>query len=355
MPRNRSNGFTLVELLVVIAIIGILIALLLPAVQAAREAARRAACGNQMRQVVVGLHNYEFAKERFPPGVTNSSGPVRNLPEGDHKSWIAYSLAYLGERSRSRALDTSVGAYHQKNNPVRKTIIGWLQCPSGPNTAFPYSSYAGVHHHVEAPIDSDNSGVLFLNSRIGFDDLHDGASYTLLVGEKLTDDATDLGWLSGTAATLRNPGMGINWDNKIWKARGGRFGGDESAWYLEATGDEPFGFEMDDDWMEEEEDGSADDAQDDDGQDDDELAEDGLAEDRLAKNLAEGDEPRDPFITLGGKPDDPLAVSSFGSMHPGVAHFALTDGSVRTFWEDIDLGVMEKLAHRNDGAIVDTP
>src|ERR1700744_2756373 len=65
--RREREGFTLVELLVVIAIIGILVALLLPAVQAAREASRRINCTNNLKQMGLGLHNYESANSAFPP------------------------------------------------------------------------------------------------------------------------------------------------------------------------------------------------------------------------------------------------------------------------------------------------
>src|SRR5262245_44199955 len=66
--RERVAGLTLIEVLVVVAIIGILIAILLPAVQAARETARRAQCRNNLKQMSLGVLNFESMHASLPSG-----------------------------------------------------------------------------------------------------------------------------------------------------------------------------------------------------------------------------------------------------------------------------------------------
>jgi prepilin-type N-terminal cleavage/methylation domain-containing protein/prepilin-type processing-associated H-X9-DG protein len=206
--RAGRRAFTLVELLVVIAIIGILVALLLPAVQAAREAARRVSCLNNVMQVGLALHNYEFHHETLPPGVTNPDGPIRDEPQGIHLSWIVKTLPYMEQNPLYRKFDQAAGAYADVNAPLRAAQIAALHCPSGMpalNEAktIAHSNYAGCHHDREAPIDKDNHGLLFLNSQVRYSQIYDGSSQTILVGESLPSPE-GLGWASGTRATLRN-------------------------------------------------------------------------------------------------------------------------------------------------------
>ena len=209
--RGKS-AFTLVELLVVIAIIGILVGLLLPAVQAAREAARRCQCMNNMSQLGLAVHTHEFNTEHFPSGVINENGPVRNEPIGRHVSWIVQILPQMEQSALFSHFNQAAGAYAGENQEAVRRTIPTIICPSSPENnrvgdeqSVAVSNYAGCHHSTESPIDANNDGVLFLNSHLRFSQILDGSSQTILLGEMLSGP-DNLGWASGTRATLRNTG-----------------------------------------------------------------------------------------------------------------------------------------------------
>lgn len=221
--RRSHRGFTLIELLVVIAIIAILIALLLPAVQQAREAARRTQCKNNMMQLGLAMHNYDMSFEMLPPGTVNLEGPIKNTPVGYHMSWIAQLLPLMEQTHMFGHMDFNKGAYDDENSDPREIAMASFLCPSDFKPGYKIdtvgnviaSSYAASFGGDQSAIDSDNNGLLYLNSSTTFEAIRDGATNTILVGEKIHPRETDdLGWMSGTSATLRNTGVGINkgWD-----------------------------------------------------------------------------------------------------------------------------------------------
>lgn len=206
---RQPRAFTLVELLVVIAIISILVSLLLPAVNASREAARRVGCVNNLAQLSLATHNYEFHFESLPSGVTNPTGPIANEPVGKHLSWVVHILPYMEETALYSVIDLEAGAYAPQNAQMRRSALEPLQCPSAPVDTAPggitNSNYVGCYHDSEAPIDDNNNGLLFRNSHIRYSDILDGSSKTILFSEALQDERS-LGWMSGTRSTLRNAG-----------------------------------------------------------------------------------------------------------------------------------------------------
>ncbi|MBX9788732.1 MAG: DUF1559 domain-containing protein [Pirellulales bacterium] len=358
-------GFTLVELLVVIAIIGVLIALLLPAVNAAREAGRRTTCRNNLMQISIALQHYDSSFETLPPGTINPTGPIVNEPKGDHISWIAQILPQLGQQAVARHLDLRAGAYDPRNLPAAKVVIATLYCPSEllswSDDGRALSSYAACHHDVEAPIDATNNGVMFLNSSVRERDLTDGASYTLFVGEK-RNEPNDLGWLSGTRATLRNTGTMIN----ATPAEGPAANGVQLI--LPPPPPLPEGA------LDNADAGARDDAAEQPTSDESENATDnelttddaattaqtvGAAKDEES-DTSSSDDDSAPLRTpeqmaaaaaIQAQLKNPLYVGGFGSPHSSGANFIFGDGSVRFLGDSIDRRAFEQLGNRADGKL----
>ncbi len=212
-PRS---GFTLIELLVVIAIIAILVALLLPAVQQAREAARRSSCKNNLKQLGVALHNYHDTHNVLPPGAIHGN-TTNNV------SWHGMILPYIEQGPLYDTINfsqTLVGytgvavSAHMTRNRIETFL-----CPSGTLVNSRQSTLYTTHYYGNGgaknrtgsdgnpvPMEvvnygcdggatacqTDNTtaqggfsqhGVLTRNSRIGFRDITDGTSNTILVME----------------------------------------------------------------------------------------------------------------------------------------------------------------------------
>ena len=122
----RRRGFTLIELLVVIAIIGVLVALLLPAVQAARGAARAAQCKNNLKQLGLAIQTYHTAKSVLP--MSNVAGAGHGL----NHSVFAMILPYLEQQPLFSSTNFSLENWDPANSTAVAPQLATLLCPDVP-------------------------------------------------------------------------------------------------------------------------------------------------------------------------------------------------------------------------------
>ena len=222
------RGFTLIELLVVIAIIAMLAALLLPAVQQAREAGRRAQCQNNLKNIILAMHNYESAFRCFPPGYVTpgpgiNAGIPATLPEPFQATntviqrqkvvttitqwhmpgewgWPAFIMSNMGQ---PLDIDYRIAKLGTVNEPLLNNRIASYVCPSAAglpstrpgNGGWQYATYRGSMgaYDPNAPIATPpapqipnvENGMLYRNSAVRMGDVTDGHSNTIMLGDSL--------------------------------------------------------------------------------------------------------------------------------------------------------------------------
>lgn len=371
---KKKQAFTLVELLVVIAIIGILVALLLPAIQAAREAARRSGCQSNMRNVGIALMNYHDAKKVFPPGFEHACTDPGNASAADCNGnglpgwgWAAYALPYIEETSlfdRARVAEppintlmTSLHSVLISNDPAvtqaLQSPVPVFRCPSDDGgllieetgvsldnyrlngIATVRSNYGGVFGngrftttgHLRTGVGDIPSvgagpcpgkknlgdGIFYRASDVAINDIIDGTSKTLMVGERATQ-----------LLTPTNPEV---WGNQAINAD---FPGGFMLFGVSNNNTDPnystlYGVQQ--------------------------VA--GYAGTMLIDKALQcsGYKPGH-LVMLNDSAARVISRHGFSSRHPGGAHFALADGSVRFVSDNIDTITYGRLASRADGEVL---
>jgi prepilin-type N-terminal cleavage/methylation domain-containing protein/prepilin-type processing-associated H-X9-DG protein len=196
---GRQRGFTFVEFQVVIVVVAVLIALLLPAVQTAREAARKSQCQDHLFNHAIGLHNYESAYKTFPPGWVHQAKRYTNAGWGTSLLPFMEQLTTYDLLERGRLTLPQSLAMPQVHAALQ-TPISYYRCPTDPATELnrenvptdaegeprevALSNYVGSNGGGGWSRGRELTGFFGENSRVGFADILDGTSNTIMVGER---------------------------------------------------------------------------------------------------------------------------------------------------------------------------
>jgi hypothetical protein len=197
------RAYTLIELLVVNAIVASLVGLLLPAVQKVRESAARAKCQNNLKQIGLALHDYAGIYGYFPPAYANQPADLTDYRPG--WGWGTFLLPFLEQPGLYKQIDPmhtlfGGGANPALATPLTQTPLPLYRCPSdlGPDlNDLRYNHALSNYRAVCGPQSAgsnfvtnyDHGGVMYQNSRTRPEDVTDGTSSTLAIGECRYDES----------------------------------------------------------------------------------------------------------------------------------------------------------------------
>ncbi|WP_205679027.1 DUF1559 domain-containing protein [Aquisphaera insulae] len=146
---------------------GVLAGLLLPAVQSAREAARRAQCVNNEKQIMLAMHNYLSANDKFPRDITDKDGkPLL--------SWRVAILPYIEDQALYNEFKLDEPWDSPNNKPLLQRMPKTFLCPDLVKADPTKTTYRGLN----------GQGAIFeTNQDITLAGITDGTSNTIAIVE----------------------------------------------------------------------------------------------------------------------------------------------------------------------------
>ena len=180
--------------------VGVMVALLLPAVQQARMAARRAQSKNNLKQLLLAMHNYHDVYRQLPTGTV-----VESAEEVDDRlSWLVSILPFIEQQALYEQIDQKSGWKSEANVDWTGFNLQVLTNPAEGNAregATHYVGMAGIGKDAaNLKVNDPGAGVFGYNRKTRFADITDGTSNTIAI----TEASDDFGpWAQGGRSTLR--------------------------------------------------------------------------------------------------------------------------------------------------------
>lgn len=180
--------------------IGVMTALLLPAVQQARAAARRTQSANNMKQMMLAMHNYHDVYRHFPSGTIKESA---ENPD-DRLSWLVSLLPFLEQAALFEQIDRESKWDSEANSDWTGFDIQTFLNPALPKGRPGTTHYIGMagigKDAANLDVDDPKAGVFGYNRVTRLRDIKDGTSNTIAI----TEASDDFGpWARGGRSTIR--------------------------------------------------------------------------------------------------------------------------------------------------------
>jgi hypothetical protein len=188
--------------------------------------AARSQCANNLKQIALGLHNYQATHRSLPAGTI----PNHRLPPEHRLSWGVAVLPFLEEERLYRNFDRKAAWDATANEAPAKTVLRVFHCPdwgreASPEPAFltAYLGVAGVGADApRLPEDHPDAGLFGYDRFTSLDKVKDGTAKTLLILESARDNGP---WSRGGPSTVR----GLDPAERPYLGTGRPFGGTHFA------------------------------------------------------------------------------------------------------------------------------